>query len=284
MFLEPSQLIHDRETISKALAIINSLEINKAKEEPTEILLLFLANQEPKKITTTIAKEKNIILLQEVMQVTFKEEEIKEIDADIIVNWFYPNSSINKSGWTELLGYMRCVFAEFYRITFDHRLKQFSVPRQPKEDYAVIKAEANLWKITLKMLQDLATFSKESFSAIKVLQHLICEKSLLPVSLNRFIDNNLTKTEFIKEIKRQNGRIREGENPFEEGTMTHAVVDDAIKNSERYSIFNKESYRPMIKARVELVRSIEKNPDIKIYRREGGVEHRGRKSQKRVLK
>jgi hypothetical protein len=283
MFLEPSQLIHDRETTSEALKIIASLERNNSKKDYYEELLLFGVGQQPQKLLAIITKEKNPSA-QHKWNVLLRKEKVEEIDIEMINNWFYPNLSIDKYEWTELRGYLRCVFAEFYRITFDHRLKQFSVPRQPKESYAGIKAEANLWKITLKMLQDLVTLSGENFSAIKIFQELICEKSLLPVSLNRFLDNNLTKSEFIKEIKHQNGKLRESENPFIEGTITHKVVDAAIENSGRYSIFNKESYRSMIKARVELVRTIEKSPDLKICRREGGIEHRGRKPQKRVLK
>jgi hypothetical protein len=283
MFLDPSQLIRDRETRSEALKIIASVKRNNSKEDYYEELLLLRVHQQPRKVLAIIAKEKHLSSRHR-WNVLLRNEKVEEIDIEMIDNWFYPNSSSDKPEWTELRGYLRCVFAEFYRITFDHRLKQFSVPRQPKESYAGIKAEANLWKITLKMLQDLATVSGEDFSAIHILQWLISEKLLLPVSLNKFLDKNSTRTEFIKEIKRQNGRLREGENPFEEGTMAHAVVDDAIKNSERYSIFNKESYRLMVKARVELVRTIEKSPNIKICRREGGVEHRGRKPQKRVLK
>lgn len=193
-----------------------------------------------------------------------------------------PEGKINRAG----IGFMGYVASEFYRNSFDRRLSVCKLPRQLNEGYIFIKEEAFLWQQTYKMLQYVFSIDKEHGDdheqlLCKIFYIFVAEKLLLLVTTSEYLMSGTTKTEYIKKIQSQNRILRNLEgNPFPPGKLTHAIMDVIIKESHRDPASIKKYYRPMVEARMQLVKCMkEAKSTAKIRTLGQKLEHRGRSSK-----
>jgi hypothetical protein len=275
------------ETKNKAAAILRYLLSTKGlPEKPTEWLLLFLVRGKPKKVMVNIRKQSNVILLPALQDCTsLYEEEIKFYDVSVSMLIEPPDLETNPYFKTEtglyVRGFISCVACEFYRITFDSRLIEWTIPRQPRDSYMVIKCEALLWQKTWKMLEYIADLSGEEGFTATNFYYLVIDSQLLSISLCRNLAQGGTKTDFIKELQLQNRKLRELDgNPFSVGLATYHLVEQAMLLAAKDGEFKKKYYRPMIDARTKLVSNLKNDHKVQILGVGRKKENRGRSPKK----
>jgi hypothetical protein len=275
------------ETKNKAEAILGYLLSSKGlPEKPTEWLLLFLVRGEAKKVRVNIRRQSSIILLQSSQNITsLNEEEVEGHDVVISKLIEPPDLETNPYFKTEtglaVRGFISYVACEFYRNTFDPSLIEWKIPRQPRDNYIAIKCESCLWQKTWKMLEYIASSSTDKGFAAKNFYCLAIDSRLISISLYQNLTEGMTKTDFIKELQLQNRKLRELDgNPFDIGSTTHRVVQQAMILAAKDGEFKKKYYRPMIDARTNLVSNLKNDHEAQILGVGRKKENRGKTLKK----
>jgi hypothetical protein len=268
-------------TKKKVDAILRYLSSKKGlPEKPTEWLLLFLVRGKPKKVVV------NIILLQSSQNITsLKQEQVES--HDIVISKLIEPRDLETNPYfkTEtglaVRGFISYVACEFYRNTFDPRLIEWEIPRQPRDDYIAIKCEALLWQKTWEMLEYISSSSTDKGFTANNFYCLAKESRLISISLYQNITNEMTKTDYIKELQSQNRKLRELDgNPFDAVSATHRLVQQAMFLAAKDGEFKKKYYRPMIDARTKLVINLKNDHEAEILGVGRKKENRGKTLKK----
>jgi hypothetical protein len=261
-------------------------------EKPTEWLFLFLVRGEPKKVIANIRRQSNLILLQPFQEVTsLNVVEVKNHDVVICKLINPPDLETNPYYRSEIglaaIRYLSYIACEFYRTTFDSRLIDSQIPRQPRDNYIQIKCEAFLWQKTWKMLEYMASFSKDESYTANNFNDLAIDSQLILIGLCKNLTEGKTKTDFINELQTQNGKMRElkgltelDKKPFNPGSITHSIIEQAMLLAEKDGEFKKNYYKPMIDARTKLVHHLKNDHKVEILGGGRKKENRGRKPKK----
>jgi hypothetical protein len=277
------------ETFRKAFKNFNELSARQVKKEPTELIMLFLDYDRPKKVKMIVQREKgeNILIAMENKEFLCYED-IQPHDKFIIelIEKSYlkgKNPQDNIIAWS-YADHISDIACEFYRMTFDPRLVQRPIQKKSKKDISLVEIEALILNKTWLMLKQIDYLENNERSSeeliVEAFGRLLWEGLLMLPTM--FLDSSLGKTKSIEAIEKQNKRLilrNAKDNPFLQKTLCNKLIDVAIPLTNDTQ-FWKEYYKPMVDARMQLPKHLYNDPSIKLVGKLLKQEHRGRPRKK----
>ncbi len=276
------------ETFRKAFKIFNKLSAQQVKKELTELIMLFLDYDQPRKVKMIIQKEKseNILIAMENKEFLCYED-IQPHDKFIIelIEKSYlkgKNPQDNMIAWS-YADHISDVACEFYRMTFDPRLVQRPIKRKSKKDTSLIEIEASILNKTWLLLKQIDYLENEMSSEelmLEAFSRLLWEGLLMLPTM--FSGSSLGKTKSIEAIEKQNKKLilRDvKDNPFPQETLCNKLIDIAMPLTNDIQ-FWQEYYKPMVDARMQLPKHLYNDPSIKLVGKLLKEEYRGRPRKK----
>lgn len=156
-----------------------------------------------------------------------------------------------------------------------------STVKLPRYFSAYFRAEVKLWNALLNMCEQMKNFGVIS-SAPSSFGSLIFERQLTLFQFKAtHKSENLTGTKIRKSWQHENAQIRDYRNPFkDQASAPHSwsLLDEAIAIADRSDTFRHESYNPIYRARMSLVKCFTQKGLI--LEKNGRPENRGRSSKK----